>query len=55
MLLFGTCVVEWSDAIKVPFSGAQKFFGVFVYIVQLPITFFGSRLSLTICNRFEHP
>ena len=29
LLLFGTCAVEWSDTVEVPFSDAQKIF--FVY------------------------
>ena len=44
MLPFGTRVVEWSDAVKVLFSDAQKKFFEFLSIVQLPIEFFGSRL-----------
>ena len=44
LLLFGTRVVEWSDTVKVPFSDAEKKFFEFLYIVQLPITFFGSWL-----------
>ena len=45
LLLFGTCEVERSDTVKVPFSDAQKSFFEFLSMVQLPIAFFGSRLA----------
>ena len=49
LLLFGTRVVEWSDAVKVPFSDAQKKFFEFLSLLQLPIAFFGSQL-VTLIN-----